>query len=58
MAAKDLSSLPFLKKRKVYKCTYKVEWSKKYPVTKSNLMRFNVFCARKLFYLLPKVYLI
>ena len=36
MASKDISSLPVSRNRKVYKCTYKVEWSKKYPVTKSN----------------------
>ena len=42
MASKDISNLPLLKKRKVYKCTYKVKWSKKYPVTKSNAHCRNI----------------
>ena len=36
MVSKDIFGSPVLKKRKVYKCTYKVEWSKKYPLTRSN----------------------
>ena len=36
MVSKDIFSSPVSKKRKVYKSTYKVEWSKKYPVIKSN----------------------
>ena len=45
MASKDISSSPVLKKRKVYKCTYKVEWSVKYPVTKSNGNPSAFYCV-------------
>ena len=42
--SKDISSLPILKKRKVYKCTYKVEWSKKYQ-TISNRNSYGFYCV-------------
>ena len=45
IVSKDISGWPVLKKRKVYKCTYKVEWSKKYPVTKSNGNPFAFYCV-------------
>ena len=32
-------------RRKVYKCPYKVEWSKKYPVTKSNGNPYVFYCV-------------
>ena len=45
MASKDISSLPVSWKGKVYKCTHKVEWSKKYPVTKSNGNPYAFYCV-------------
>ena len=45
MTPKDISSSPVSKKREVYKCTYKIEWSKKYPVTKSNGNPYAFYCV-------------
>ena len=45
MASKDLSSSLVSKKRKVYKCSYKVEGSKKYPITKSNGNPYAFYCV-------------
>ena len=45
MASKDISSSLISKKRKVYKCSYKVEGSKKYPITKSNGNPYAFYCV-------------
>ena len=45
MASKVIFILPVLKKRKVYKSTCNVEWSKKYPVTKSNENSYVFYCV-------------
>ena len=38
-------SSPVLKKRKVCKCLYKVEWSKKYLKIKSNANPYAFYCV-------------